>query len=690
MAVKISLKSFLVISFFFVVLSACLDPVDIKSFMSSPEVQGIIDTTKKPPTPPGSVIIDPNPEVPGLTAGDGSISGLVSGKYYMVEEYDGTDFQRNLFIQADGKIKTDANGNNKRDLSTIGPLEGTQITGLTNNLTYKVFVAEPFAGNKKYEYFEWSDTKTAIKESVVSSNGGITTIKVIGAGDYYLDLHAEIANDKYYEVMKVSGDWNNASRTSALYNGAPDYPLDNIDKTNSNVPYSYNDKFDKDSEIGIYQYQSNVFTSAGLTNGIPLNTRSIVEKLPAKGESKDYVFAEYNFSKYYSQEKVRVTRFTFVKIESELQPLTGTVSINGTLIVVGQTLTANTTSLGGAGAISYQWKRGGTDIPGANASTYSLVAADEGKTITVTVTRAGYSGSVTSDPTDVVTFPALTGTVSISGTPIVGNTLTATAVLDGAGAISYQWKRGTTNIGTNASSYTLVNADEGSTITVTVTCAGYSGSLTSAPTATITFPAISGTVIISVVGGGTAKVGQTLTAALSGFNGASGTEIYQWKRGTTNIGTNASTYTLVTADEGKLITVDVTGTFNSGIITSNTIGPIKKDIMITDINLSVNWNTYSETTWTNNCSAVPGNDGNTKYLDLTLNATVAGATSYDWYFGSDDSGTPFATGVSSILKKFSMYTKTGYSEDPRWFQQGTHTITLVTDVGSFIFTYNNP
>jgi hypothetical protein len=37
--------------------------------------------------------------------------------------------------------------------------------------------------------------------------------------------------------------------------------------------------------------------------------------------------------------------------------LTGTVSINGTT-GVGHTPTANTSSLGGNGAISYQWKRG--------------------------------------------------------------------------------------------------------------------------------------------------------------------------------------------------------------------------------------------------------------------------------------------------------------------------------------------
>jgi len=76
--------------------------------------------------------------------------------------------------------------------------------------------------------------------------------------------------------------------------------------------------------------------------------------------------------------------------------------------------------------------------------------------------------------------PTLTGTVSIIGYAEVEQTLMAdTTNLDGSGTISYQWKRGTVNIGTNSMIYTIVSADVGSNITVTVTRQGYSGSVTS-------------------------------------------------------------------------------------------------------------------------------------------------------------------------------------------------------------------
>jgi len=93
--------------------------------------------------------------------------------------------------------------------------------------------------------------------------------------------------------------------------------------------------------------------------------------------------------------------------EPSLPALSGTVSISGTAMV-GNTLTADTSSLGGSGTISYQWKRG-TAVIGSNSSTYTLQTADIDKTITVTVTRAGYSGSVTSSPTAIVTLQMTEG-----------------------------------------------------------------------------------------------------------------------------------------------------------------------------------------------------------------------------------------------------------------------------------------
>jgi hypothetical protein len=84
-------------------------------------------------------------------------------------------------------------------------------------------------------------------------------------------------------------------------------------------------------------------------------------------------------------------------------------------------LTANTNNLNGDGTISYQWNRvaaaGGTSTStpiGANSNGYTVQAADVGNTITVTVTRDGYSGSVTSAAVGPVTNPQGTATLNIT------------------------------------------------------------------------------------------------------------------------------------------------------------------------------------------------------------------------------------------------------------------------------------
>ncbi|TAN47255.1 MAG: hypothetical protein EPN21_18120 [Methylococcaceae bacterium] len=84
-----------------------------------------------------------------------------------------------------------------------------------------------------------------------------------------------------------------------------------------------------------------------------------------------------------------------------------------------------------------------------------------------------------------------TGTVTISGNPVVGQTLRASDTLadaDGLGAISYQWKAGSVAVGTGAS-YTLTSASVGKKITVIasyVDDGGTAESKASAATAAVT------------------------------------------------------------------------------------------------------------------------------------------------------------------------------------------------------------
>ncbi len=177
-------------------------------------------------------------------------------------------------------------------------------------------------------------------------------------------------------------------------------------------------------------------------------------------------------------------------------PPVASVTITGTTIV-GNTLTADTSAStdadGDTLTFTYQWFRAddasGTNetmISGASAQTYTLTSNDVNKYITVKVVAndgtdnssevtASYAGPITSSNTAPV------ASVTITGTTIVGNTLTAdtSASTDADGdtlTFTYQWFRADDASGTNetmisgasAQTYTLTSNDKDKYITVKV------------------------------------------------------------------------------------------------------------------------------------------------------------------------------------------------------------------------------
>ena len=203
-----------------------------------------------------------------------------------------------------------------------------------------------------------------------------------------------------------------------------------------------------------------------------------------------------------------------VSVPKENTAATGAPTIRG-IARAGQTLMADTSGISDADGVNgdtvaYQWiaNDGGADIDisGATGLTYTLVAADAGKTIKMRVSFTdllGNNESVTSAATAAVAErpnTAATGAPTISGTAHVGETLTAgtTAISDADGldddTFEYQWiaNDGAADAeisGATGRTYTLVDADEGKTIEVRVSFtdeAGNAESLTSAATAVVT------------------------------------------------------------------------------------------------------------------------------------------------------------------------------------------------------------
>ena len=269
----------------------------------------------------------------------------------------------------------------------------------------------------------------------------------------------------------------------------------------------------------------------------------------------------------------------------------------------GEALTATTSGIADADGLenasfSYQWVRHDlstntdTDIPGATGSIYTVTPEDRDHAIKIRVSftdDAGNDETLTSFAI-LVLRPANTpaaGAPAVTGTAQVGETLTAdtSSIADDEGltnvSYSYQWiaNDGTSDTdipGATDSAYTLATADGGKTIKVKVSFADDAGngeSLTSTATEAVSFAVQTQTANTPATGrptiGGTAQVGDNLTADTSGIADADGLSnvsySYQWvsKDGSTDTDiTDAtdSSYTLVDADEGKTIKARVSFT----------------------------------------------------------------------------------------------------------------------------------
>jgi hypothetical protein len=192
----------------------------------------------------------------------------------------------------------------------------------------------------------------------------------------------------------------------------------------------------------------------------------------------------------------------------------------------GQALTtSNGTWNGSPTSYTYAWSQcdasgaSCTTIASATSATYTPTAADVGKTLrsTVTATNADGSGQATSAPSAVVssaTAPTETAAPSISGTPAVGSTLTASqgSWSGSPTSYTYAWSRCDANgnscatiDGATSNTYTVSEADAGGTLRVLVTATNANGStqFVSAPSAVVPgaqatgCPAGTGTVQVS-------------------------------------------------------------------------------------------------------------------------------------------------------------------------------------------------
>ncbi|HLP07616.1 MAG TPA: immunoglobulin domain-containing protein, partial [Opitutaceae bacterium] len=227
----------------------------------------------------------------------------------------------------------------------------------------------------------------------------------------------------------------------------------------------------------------------------------------------------------------------------------------------------------GTAPLSYQWKKGGSDISGATSATYSIASAASGDAGTYTVVVTNSAGSATSNGATLTvnaaaTAPSIT-TQPSNQTVTAGGSVSFSVAASGTAPLSYQWKKGGANIsGATSATYSIASAATGDAGTYTVVVTNSVGSTTSNG-ATLTVNAAATAPSIT-----TQPSSQTVTtgSAVSFSVAASGTAplSYQWKKGGANIsGGTSATYSIASAATGDAGTYTVVVTNSAGSATSN-------------------------------------------------------------------------------------------------------------------------
>ncbi len=222
----------------------------------------------------------------------------------------------------------------------------------------------------------------------------------------------------------------------------------------------------------------------------------------------------------------------------------------------------------GTGPLSYQWRKNGSNIPGATSSGYTVnpVSSGDAGNYDCVVSNSCPSSATSSAATLAVnTAPTITQHPQ-SQSACEGDSVTFNVSATGTAPLSYQWRKNSVNIGgATSSSYTINPVSSGDAGNYDCVVSNSCGSVTSNP-ATLTVSILPIITQDPVQSPDPVVVGDDVTFTIV----APGATSYQWYEGITPVGSSNPSYqknNVQLSDDGIQITCDVTN--SCGTVTSN-------------------------------------------------------------------------------------------------------------------------
>lgn len=295
------------------------------------------------------------------------------------------------------------------------------------------------------------------------------------------------------------------------------------------------------------------------------------------------------------------------QVVTSVTPQINITTTNNT-ICAGQNASFTASVINGGSTPTYQWKVNGINA-GTNSNTFSISTVNNGDVVTCTLASSMAcitSDTVSSNSIAITVNPAVTPTVSISipDTSICQGTaanFTTTAIHAGT-TPSYQWKVNGNNVGINSPTFSISALNNGEVVSCVLT-----SNANCATTPTVNSNSITMTVNPSVTPelSITASANSACAGAIMQFSTSAtitGTApIYQWKVNNVPVGSNNSTFSSATLNNGDIVscvlTSNATGCLTTTTATSNNIIVVINPMVSPSITInSANGNTVCQGT----------------------------------------------------------------------------------------------